>query len=273
MSESHDEPKKKHRSHGGHGHGGGGHEEHEGAPEWLISFADNVTLMMGFFVILLAMNLKPASKGAGEGKGNGEEPTAEILDAAIAIREAFHNPVDLGSTDPKDLPLIERIRQRTGESEAFQKGQKGREHDVRSIRPGRYYTLGGTISFDDGQTQLSATGLQEVRELAKQMAGHNLIIDIRGHTSAAEAFSRPDRGMQLSHQRAMAVAGELAERGIGWDQMRLTACADNDRVVAPSYEGEAHKPNQRVEIIVTDRVRQGYLGSDDEGPLPAPPAP
>ena len=28
-------------SHGGPAHAGGAHEEHEGAPEWLISFADN----------------------------------------------------------------------------------------------------------------------------------------------------------------------------------------------------------------------------------------
>lgn len=47
-------------SHGG-GHGGGGHAEgeHEGAPEWLISFADMVMLIMGFFVIMLAMNMGP----------------------------------------------------------------------------------------------------------------------------------------------------------------------------------------------------------------------
>src|ERR1700761_6397949 len=61
---------KAHKSHGG-GHGGGGHEEHAGAPEWLISFADNVALLMGFFVILLAMNMGPKNKASGaEGEGS-----------------------------------------------------------------------------------------------------------------------------------------------------------------------------------------------------------
>ena len=60
----HDEHGEHEEGHGGGSHGGGhaagGHEEgHEGAPEWLISFADNVALMMGFFVILLAMNMGP----------------------------------------------------------------------------------------------------------------------------------------------------------------------------------------------------------------------
>src|SRR5207253_495923 len=104
MSEEHHDEKehKKHSSHGG-SHGGGGHEEaHEGAPEWLISFADNVTLMMGFFVILLAVNMGPKGNGPTENpkQGDSQIPQPDLLDAQIAIREAFNNPVNLNSMDP-----------------------------------------------------------------------------------------------------------------------------------------------------------------------------
>ena len=75
---------------GGHGHGGGGHEEHhEGAPEWLISFADNVALMMGFFVILLAMNMAKQTVGGigGEAQMGGNPNQANtMIDFAIAVR-------------------------------------------------------------------------------------------------------------------------------------------------------------------------------------------
>jgi hypothetical protein len=101
--------KKKHGGHGG-GHGGS-HEEHEGAPEWLISFADMVMLMMGFFVIMFALNSQPKGGNAGGGgeqsEGVANEP--DIIDFAIAVRRAFHNEVDLSSTDPKDQLLIQRI--------------------------------------------------------------------------------------------------------------------------------------------------------------------
>src|SRR5437588_11856819 len=105
--EHHDE--KEHKKHSSHAPHGGGHEEaHEGAPEWLISFADNVTLMMGFFVILLAVNMGPKGAGATNAPQQGDSslPPPSLLDAQIAIREAFNNPVNLNSMDPGEQPLI-----------------------------------------------------------------------------------------------------------------------------------------------------------------------
>src|SRR5436189_972373 len=101
--------------HGGHGaHGGGGHEEgHEGAPEWLISFADNVALMMGFFVILLAMNMaKPTLGGIGGAAKNTTDSSPEMEDFAIEVRKAFNTPVDINSTNPNEAALVKRLKQR-----------------------------------------------------------------------------------------------------------------------------------------------------------------
>src|SRR5215831_2708874 len=98
-------------SHGG-SHGGGHEEAHEGAPEWLISFADNVALMMGFFVIMLAMYMKPvveaaaaaSSEGAGSEKGQmAQQVSNDMLDLAIELRQAFNNPVSEGN--PNDALL------------------------------------------------------------------------------------------------------------------------------------------------------------------------
>ena len=121
--------KKKKHGHGG-GHGGGGHggEEHEGAPEWLISFADMVMLMMGFFVILFAMNVQPkgGNPGGGGEQAEGVSQELNMVDLAIAVRRAFNNDVDLNSTDPKDQPLIERLKQlRAARDAAFARPRHG----------------------------------------------------------------------------------------------------------------------------------------------------
>lgn len=242
--------------HGGGGHGGGGgHEEHEGAPEWLISFADNTALMMGFFVILLAMAMnKPSGKGEGDSPKVADVITSDrMLDLAISIREAFHNPVDLSSTDPKDLPLIQRMIER-GESDARAQGKKGTKDDVDSPRESDYHSPAGTIPFDENSTTLSNEGIDSVRQLMKLIRGHNLIVEVRGHVSAAEAFARSDRGMQLSFDRARSVGQAISAEGIPWNQLRLIALADGDRIMPIAYEPSEHKKNQRVEIVVTDEV-------------------
>ncbi len=272
MSDAHEHDEKKRHGGGGHGHGGGGsHEEHEGAPEWLISFADNVTLMMGFFVILLAMNLKPASSGGGQSKEPGHPEAAatpEVLDLAIAIREAFHNPVDPNSANPVDLPLIRRIIERSGPSQSDQEGQIGREHDVRSIRPSSYFSPAGSVPFDSESVVLSESGKEALRQMQKVVRGHNLVIEARGHASAAEAFSKPDRALKLSYDRAVAVAQALVAEGLQWPQLRVVACGDGERLVPVAYDETGHRANQRVEIIVTDQIVKSHPEEDENAPKP-----
>jgi len=98
--------------HKGEEHGGGGtHEEHEGAPGWLISFADNVSLMMGFLVILPAVRMGPKATAVqgGEPSENGATQAPDMLDFVISVREGFKNPVNIDSDKPDDQPLIRRI--------------------------------------------------------------------------------------------------------------------------------------------------------------------
>lgn len=277
MSEAKEHGDQKHsgggHGHGGGGHGGGSHEEHEGAPEWLISFADNVTLLMSFFVIMLAMNLQPKSSGGtGDSKETGGvPPTPEMLDMAIAIREAFHNPVDPNSSNPVDLPLIRRLIERMGPSQAEQDGQMGREHDVRSIRPTGYFSPAGSVSFEDGSTALNESAKEALRQMRRSLRGHNLVIEVRGHVSAAESFGKADRGVGLSYDRAMAVAEVLAADGVLWGQLRVVACADGERLVPIARDAAGHRTNQRVEMIVTDQVMNDHTDEESSAPPNQPP--
>jgi flagellar motor protein MotB len=247
--------------HRGGSHGGGSHEEHEGAPEWLISFADNVALMMGFFVVLLAMNMKPASTGAStsgetaDSSANAASP--EMLDFAIGIREAFNNPVT--SKNPNDAMLYRRILDKEAEASARKPGKKGREEDVESIRPNRYMGLGGTIYFArDSASIIDDENQAALERLLGQRRGSRNIVLIRGHASAAEAFGLPDRGMRLSQDRAYTIAQKLVASGIGWNQIQIVGCADNDRLTPRAFDETGQNTNQRVEIIESDKPLADY---------------
>ena len=84
---------------GFHGHGGFDDDEHEGAPEWLISFADLVMLIMGFFVILYALNATQPVRAGAEGESDGVDsanvPFDKWAEFVWNTRQAFGNPIDL----------------------------------------------------------------------------------------------------------------------------------------------------------------------------------
>jgi len=256
--------------HGGHksGHGGapggGGHgeEAHEGAPEWLISFADNVTLMMGFFVIMLAFFMKDANlrggvrAGEGDLEGNGAltEATPDMLDWALAVRAAFNNPVDADSLNPKDQLLVQRLRARSGVGPAMDPGPKGRHQATQTLRPSDYYGLGGLVQFDSGVGELDSAAQETIRQIAVPLTGFRTVIEIRGHVSLAEAHVLPQNGLALSYQRAAGAAEALAAAGLEWARLRVVACGAGEPVVVPAYDDAGQRSNQRVEIVATDRA-------------------
>lgn len=268
--------------HGAHGGGGGGHEEgHEGAPEWLISFADNVALMMGFFVILLAMEMaKPKGTEAAAGESataaSETEVSPAMLDLALSIREGFNRPVSIDSTNPDEQALVQRLREKAADAEARDRSAKGRNDEVQTIRPTRYRGAGGVAHFERGASTLDEPALRVVRDVANLVRGQKSIIEIRGHASAAEGFERKDHGFELSYRRALAVAEALAEAGVTWDRLRLVSSGDNHRAVTPEHNATAMRENQRAEIIaLADRAGGDAApdGARDAGGAKTPPQP
>jgi flagellar motor protein MotB len=250
--------KKKHGHGGGHGGGGHGGEEHEGAPEWLISFADMVMLMMGFFVILFAMNVQPKGGNPGGG-GEASEGVAQelnMIDLAIAVRRAFNNEIDLESTDPKDKPLIERIRQleKSGAGTSRDEGTEGKDRNVQSVRPGDRFGRGAGIQFSSGSASLTGAAEKRIDMVAKQVDGQTAIIEVYGHVGAGEIVGNPERAMELSLDRAMAVAKRLVAGGVDFWRIRIKGAGDGDRVEPFPTNSASDLANQRVEIRILDEA-------------------
>lgn len=246
-------------SHGGGSHGGGHEEGHEGAPEWLISFADNVALMMGFFVILLAMNMGPKGSSVNNTGEPGEstDQAAREADFVIGIRDAFNNRVDPDGSNPEEAHLRRRIKERLG-GPAREAGPQGTAPALQAIRPSDYNRVTAMIPFDDKSAVLSSRGRETVSQAAQKLRDKKWVIEVRGHVSPFESMRNIHKAMQLSHDRAMAVAMALVEGGVKWENIRVVACGDNDRLVPKSFDRESDGSNRRVEIVETNDL----LGAD-----------
>jgi outer membrane protein OmpA-like peptidoglycan-associated protein len=261
--------------HGGGAHGGGAaHEEHEGAPEWLISFADNVALMMGFFVILLAMNMKePTAGGIGGKEKNGGAPDSRMADLVIGIREAFHRPIDMTSDDPSEAALRKRILEKRLAGESRQPEDAGNSRESQSIAPTELSSLGGNVAFEDEADTLSARSREKAEMIGKRLRGQRWVIEVRGHASPSEVFKDSKKGQDLGHRRAMAVAEVLVEQGVRWQQVRTVSCGDNEQNAKRQYDRDADRVNQRVEIVVTGEQAADEAGASGVSGASAPAAP
>jgi chemotaxis protein MotB len=240
---------------GGHGaHGGGGGHGEEGAPEWLISFADNVALLMGFFVILLAMNMGPKGGGTAEGEGSGGANSAQqdqMLDFIISIREGFNNPINPNSNKKEEQAAAKRLRERNG-GLTKSDGPTGKHSQQQAVRPSDYDRVTALIVFDQKSAVLNSSARVTIAEVTQKQKDQRFIIEVRGHAAPFESMRDPGKAYQLSYDRAMVVARTLVETGMGWPSIRVVACGDSDRVVDRTFDQDADKNNQRVEIVVTN---------------------
>jgi len=237
--------------HGKGGHGGGGHEEHEeGVPEWVVSFADNALLQMGFFAILLALNMGAKAKGpVTDGDGNSSAPAKDsMMEFVLAIREGFNNPVDPNGTGANDAPAREYMRKRDSAGETREAGPDGDKKDAQTVRPSDYKAPSGYVEFDDQSTSLSETGRNAIVELSHSIVGTRWMVEVRGHVSAREALGDTKKARELSYARAWEVGAALVAQGAKWPQIRLVACGDSDPV-KPRASGNDHATNQRAEVF------------------------
>ncbi len=259
---------EKHDDHGEGGHGGGGHggghhgpgghaahEEHEEG--WIVSFADNCLLQMGFFVILLALNLKPAATGGGAGGpgGNGWPTDADpaFIDGILAIREAFGSLPDMNSTVPGDQALIRRMKERMSQGETRAPGPAGNKKNVQAPDAADTSSTYGLVTFADHSTQITPEWQPTIDDFADAVKGNRWLVEVRGHAAPSEAFGNEETARRLSYDRAFAAGQALARAGVDWSKIRLIAVGTADPAKPRAFDTTGRSENRRVEMILTDK--------------------
>jgi chemotaxis protein MotB len=226
----------------------------ESAPMWIVSFADLVTLMMSFFVVLYAL------------KQGGEKRQMEV---AAAIKATF-DPSYIPSPDsPSEWDQAIRrahglpgppFANMGGNAPSPTQGATGQHSQVETIRPGKAIVTGGKITFEPGATVLDIESKETIARMARLVKGLNNVLMIKGHISADELALRPDDndGMALSTRRATLVAEELVRLGVDRRVMRLVACGPFEPIKTGVYDTAGLRQNRRVEVYTTETTASDY---------------
>jgi chemotaxis protein MotB len=226
----------------------------ESAPMWIVSFADLVTLMMSFFVVLYAM------------KQGGEK---QQLEQAAAIKAVF----DPGYAPPIDSAsefdqAIRRYRGQPGPAYPNSGGHAlkptdgaaGLDQTVTAIRPGRQIVTGTRITFEMNSAVLDPAGVEAIIQIAEKIRGLNNILFVKGHVAGDEIALRPDdpEGLTLSYARANRVIEEFMKLGIDRRVLRALPCGAYEPLKTGVYDAEALKVNRRVEIYATENIASDF---------------
>lgn len=242
-----------------------------GAPEWMVTYGDMVTLLLCFFVLIVSFS---------------EIKKEDQFQAVVEeIKKAFGMRGGGGKLPTKDDPalsLIERleaIRMRQervpNKSNVKDPGQSGREPRVTTIREGKRYAVGGKVMFEPGSAELTDAMKAQLVDLVSRIKLKDSTnkIELVGHAATMELAGpdgTPGDLPRLSFDRAAAVRAFLSGNEIPDayrlepNRFRLISAGDYEPVNPLGIDSDETRENRRVEIVVTEHVVNDLKGS--QGP-------
>ncbi len=232
-------------------------EENENHERWLISYADFITLLFAFFVVMYAISV------LNEGK---YKVFAESLDAAFAGKDTVvvYMPAPTATLSAPSMPTaLERRREQAlrREREAMKKLAQElsatlaplvKEGKVRVTQNsiGVSVEINASILFDPGEALLAPESDQALRALGVLLAKDTHAIQVEGHTDdTGIATSVYPSNWELSAVRASSVVRLFIDTGVA--PARLTALGRADNMpVASNDTPEGKARNRRVAVTI-----------------------
>ncbi|MCG3137979.1 MAG: hypothetical protein HJJLKODD_01835 [Phycisphaerae bacterium] len=229
-----------------------------GAPDWVLTYGDMMSLLLCFFILLAAMSELRTD----------DEKFQKVVES---LRMAFGYKGGMGEI-PSDLPPVNSLIKKLMEivipediktiGESPDKGLQGRTYRVTSVREGLKVTFGGRLLFERFSDQLLPGGEEVLKEFSVDAVGLRNMINVLGHTTPEDlprdcGFTDKD---ELAFARAKMVRDLLVQQGIEPDRIRIGSVADREPLVRQAYTEEAQVLNRTVEIVVNESLSSEYQG-------------
>ncbi len=254
----------------------GGEGEHENAERWLLTYADMITLLVAFFIMLYSMSVMNQAKfqqlaisvrsGFGESSMNGV-PTIFSRGGGLNATPSIMNSSKPGQTSTEDFIKNAKSQQDSnGLDKAYQTVkefiQKNRLQGMmqvsRNERGVVVTVMTDKMLFARGQADLRPEEMGLLATVARitQTVPLNPI-RVEGHTDNLPIHTeRFPSNWELSTTRATTVLRYFESQGVASDRMEASGCADQ-RPLAPNDTEADRARNRRVEIVLLRRYAPG----------------
>jgi chemotaxis protein MotB len=248
-----------------------GHVSHE---RWLVSYADFITLLFAFFVVLYSSSQMDKKKlvqvsqaihgafqqlGVFAGSTAGSDERVEAappglakinsLDSGLTTEDVHNTGTGYGSSG-MDITELRRDLE-----EAL--GDEIRKHQIemRFTPEGLVVSLREVGFFNSGEAEMLKDGQATLARIARILIDKGFQLRVEGHTDNVPIHnSRFKSNWELSTARATEVVALLVER-YGFDPKSISAAGYSEyRPIAGNDTEEGRKKNRRVDIVVASRT-------------------
>ena len=231
-------------------------EEHDNHERWLVSYADFITLLFAFFVVMYALST------VNEGKYRILSDSTSSAFRNVQVNSSSPLPVTL--TPP--IPVIQKPRAAERAQEAVKQKRRDKMRNVaqdilevmaplieqgkvRVIETSRGVTI-DSILFSPGQALLQPALVKAMGAIADVLAPTDFPITIEGHTDNVpiNTLQFPSN-WELSAVRATTVLRLFVDSGVAPDRLTAIGFADT-RPVEPNLLADGRARNRRVTILI-----------------------
>ncbi|HNQ64083.1 MAG TPA: flagellar motor protein MotB [Syntrophorhabdaceae bacterium] len=225
-----------------------GADEHENLERWLLTYADLITLLLAFFIMMYTFSKQDAQKY--------NEVTAHLKSifsggSGIAKKGNLEGklPVDLQMQIGSNAMIEERIKQEFREI-ADENGLKNNITVFTDAR-GVVVRIMDKAFYDEGKADLKQGAKNALNKIIPIMKGIKNHIRIEGHTDDTPISKGEFKSnWELSVRRATEVVRYIVEKGpIAPDRVSATGYAEY-RPIVSNDTAENKALNRRVEIII-----------------------
>jgi chemotaxis protein MotB len=242
-------------------------KHHVNRERWLVSYADFITLLFAFFVVLYASaeidrkkvaklsaaieggfqqmaaftRTEPISSQAARPSGDGIQP--------VSSQPSVSQPLAVGVGGVVDADALQHeLEQVLGEE------IRGHEIEMRLTPEGLVLSLREVGFFDSGQAALIPGALTKLARIAAVLNHYGFDIRVEGHTDNVPIHnSQFQSNWELSTARATQVLVLLVEN-YGLDPLRISAAGYGPyHPLAGNDTPQGRRMNRRVDLVITSQ--------------------
>ncbi|MEW9899766.1 flagellar motor protein MotD [Chitinivorax sp. PXF-14] len=247
------------------------HEEHENHERWLVSYADFITLLFAFFVVMYAISQ------VNEGKYRvlsdslinafRNQSTSSMQTQVGSISGSAGAMVQKGAILTGTPPKVASAKQRAVELKMRNIATDMQKVLAPLIKEGRVRVtetprgiaveINASVLFASGQADLQTNSMAVLTEVARLLGPVDNLILVEGHTDTVpiNSYQFPSN-WELSGARASSVVRLFVANGVTPDRITVIGRADTKPIAGNETE-EGRQRNRRVTVnILADNKEQ-----------------